>query len=308
MDAHPLRRPTTTNPACLQRPAEFNMYSPDELDAHAMAFKRSPKLPESNTGLGESCDDQQPLSVSPQSKPKRYLADHASSTYTPPSSAPCTPLKTVSHNAATNANANANVHIALPLTPSPTPQHKIQLPARKRRFSTGAADDEGHHRRNNDDDADAEDAGGQDYGSSNRKRVKRVLFACSTPASRSHAWTTLSNTKKPTKAAPTSQSTRLFKNTPRFSIVSPPAIKAPKHEPVVSAAELKRVAECVLRQVDWDNVAGYVASNRRGGVYKQALKAVLEGRIEELLLLEEQEEYEEEEKEESKGGKGGGVL
>ena len=51
--------------------------------------------------------------------------------------------------------------------------------------------------------------------------------------------------------------------------------------------ELKRVAESVMRQVDWDDVVEDVASNRSAGMYKRIVRCILQGRIDELAEREE---------------------
>ena len=64
--------------------------------------------------------------------------------------------------------------------------------------------------------------------------------------------------------------------TPRFS-----KNYKPKAEPL-SWQEFNRVAESVLMQVDWTEVAEDVASNRSGIVYKRAVKEILQRRIKEM--------------------------
>lgn len=51
----------------------------------------------------------------------------------------------------------------------------------------------------------------------------------------------------------------------------------------MSWMELKRIAESVLRQVDWEEVAEDVASNRSARMYKRIVKNVLQEKIEELV-------------------------
>ncbi|KAF6225606.1 hypothetical protein HO133_009606 [Letharia lupina] len=77
---------------------------------------------------------------------------------------------------------------------------------------------------------------------------------------------------------------------PKFSILyrRPPPPQGGK-EPSVSWLELKRAAESVLRQVDWEEVAADVAGNRGAGWYKRVVREVLQGRIEELVGREEGE-------------------
>ncbi|KAK3167493.1 hypothetical protein OEA41_010620 [Lepraria neglecta] len=71
--------------------------------------------------------------------------------------------------------------------------------------------------------------------------------------------------------------------TPRFS-----KNYKPKAEPL-SWQELNRMAESVLRQVDWAEVAEDVASNRSSIVYKRAVKEILERRIKEMDETKESE-------------------
>ena len=51
----------------------------------------------------------------------------------------------------------------------------------------------------------------------------------------------------------------------------------------MSWMELKRVAESVMRQVDWEDVAEDVASNRSAGAYKRVVRGVLQERIDGLV-------------------------
>ena len=66
---------------------------------------------------------------------------------------------------------------------------------------------------------------------------------------------------------------------PKYSILSRSPTKVVKY----SADELKRVSEAVLRQVDWEEVGEYVASNRGARVYRKIIKKVLQDRIDELF-------------------------
>ncbi|KAM0800390.1 hypothetical protein BDR22DRAFT_821579 [Usnea florida] len=104
---------------------------------------------------------------------------------------------------------------------------------------------------------------------------------------------------------------RLFHLAPKFSILhqSHPLAQPPPHGDQHSTArqknkkkkeseravnlswrELERVAESVMRQVDWEKVGEDVASNRRAGVYKRAVKDVFRERIEELVGGDEEVE------------------
>jgi len=56
-----------------------------------------------------------------------------------------------------------------------------------------------------------------------------------------------------------------------------------KGRPDVSPHELKRAAESILEQVDWREVAAYVASNRSGRTYEKILKGLLQEKIDELV-------------------------
>ena len=62
--------------------------------------------------------------------------------------------------------------------------------------------------------------------------------------------------------------------TPPFSIAyrCPPSPSSPP----ISALELKRAAESILRQVDWEQVAEEVASNRASGVFRRVVRGVLQ--------------------------------
>lgn len=73
---------------------------------------------------------------------------------------------------------------------------------------------------------------------------------------------------------------------PKFSILYK---HRPSKSPVVSAVELKRASEAVLRQVDWEVVEEEVASNRGAAVYKKVIKGILQERIESLIGLEAEE-------------------
>ena len=51
----------------------------------------------------------------------------------------------------------------------------------------------------------------------------------------------------------------------------------------ISWMELKRIAENVMEQVDWEDVAEDVASNRSAGMYKKIVRNILQERIEVLV-------------------------
>ena len=71
---------------------------------------------------------------------------------------------------------------------------------------------------------------------------------------------------------------------PKFSILyraeTPKAIQ-------FSADELKRTCDAVLRQVDWDEVQEYVASNRSAATYRRAIKSILQAEVDRLFEVEE---------------------
>ncbi|MCJ1253874.1 hypothetical protein MMC24_001688 [Lignoscripta atroalba] len=69
---------------------------------------------------------------------------------------------------------------------------------------------------------------------------------------------------------------------PRFSILNRKSTDPPK----LSADELKRASEAVLRQIDWEEVEEYVASNRGANVYRRAIKRVLQDEVDELFEAE----------------------
>jgi len=53
--------------------------------------------------------------------------------------------------------------------------------------------------------------------------------------------------------------------------------------PSVSPHELKRAAERILTQVDWRELATYVASNRSGRTYEKIMRGLLQGKINDLV-------------------------
>lgn len=63
-----------------------------------------------------------------------------------------------------------------------------------------------------------------------------------------------------------------------------------KEPPSVSAIELKRAAEAVLKQVDWQEVAQYVAANRRAGTYREVVKVLLQKEVDMLFDKQRREE------------------
>ena len=71
---------------------------------------------------------------------------------------------------------------------------------------------------------------------------------------------------------------------PKFSVLyradAPKAVQ-------FSADELKRACEAVLRQVDWDDVQEYVASNRSATTYRRAVKSAMQAEVDRLFELEE---------------------
>ncbi|MCJ1225163.1 hypothetical protein MMC12_001812 [Toensbergia leucococca] len=70
-----------------------------------------------------------------------------------------------------------------------------------------------------------------------------------------------------------------------------PAVYDPPTPPIpcpeLSSMELKRAAEAMLRQVNWEVVKEEVGSNRPGSAYQEAMRKVLQVRIEELGKEEE---------------------
>lgn len=51
----------------------------------------------------------------------------------------------------------------------------------------------------------------------------------------------------------------------------------------MSAIELKRASESILKQVNWDDVASDVASNRYGAFYRKLIRSLLQEKIDESL-------------------------
>ena len=84
----------------------------------------------------------------------------------------------------------------------------------------------------------------------------------------------------------TSRSTQTSSPNTKFSPFRKPDLLKVKEPPSVSAIELKRAAEAVLKQVDWQEVAQYVAANRRAGAYKEVIKALLQKEVD--MLFDEQ--------------------
>ena len=69
-----------------------------------------------------------------------------------------------------------------------------------------------------------------------------------------------------------------------FSIFHHP--ETPKQVPF-SADEMKRTCEAVLKQVNWNDVQEYVASNRSAASYRKAMKAVLQAEVNRLFQEED---------------------
>ena len=64
-------------------------------------------------------------------------------------------------------------------------------------------------------------------------------------------------------------------------------------EPLDFAAdELKRTCEAMLRQVDWELVQEYVASNRTAAAYRKAMKSILQAEVDKLFRAEDEESSE----------------
>ncbi|KAI9873573.1 MAG: hypothetical protein M1830_010845 [Pleopsidium flavum] len=74
---------------------------------------------------------------------------------------------------------------------------------------------------------------------------------------------------------------------PEFSILSKRRPSAPCK---LSAIELKRVAESILRQVNWVDVAADAASNRGAVAYRKAVKQIMQEQVEQLLRMEADDE------------------
>lgn len=108
---------------------------------------------------------------------------------------------------------------------------------------------------------------------------RRYLFPPTPSPTSTSTFTTTTTPTKPTS----NPSTR-----PKSSLFHKPSHPTPKPKPLpsVSAIELKHAAESILRQVDWDEVAAYVASNRRGRVYKTVVKGMLQERVDGLFEKE----------------------
>lgn len=58
----------------------------------------------------------------------------------------------------------------------------------------------------------------------------------------------------------------------------------------ISSLEASRISESVLRQIDWDEVAHHVATNRHARRYRRALQYVLEGWTKGLVADEDSDE------------------
>lgn len=70
---------------------------------------------------------------------------------------------------------------------------------------------------------------------------------------------------------------------PKYSIL----YKQPRSTSLaMSAVELKRASEAVLKQVDWEAVEEEVASNRGAAIYRKMIKSILQERIDSLVDLE----------------------
>ncbi|CAD6579398.1 MAG: hypothetical protein ASARMPRED_009119 [Alectoria sarmentosa] len=76
---------------------------------------------------------------------------------------------------------------------------------------------------------------------------------------------------------------RRFLRTPKFSILYQRVQQQEEETEAISWMELKRIAENVMEQVDWEDVAEDVASNRSAGMYKKIVRNILQERIEVLV-------------------------
>lgn len=91
-------------------------------------------------------------------------------------------------------------------------------------------------------------------------------------------------TDKPTKRTlfgtkgyvSTAKPSRSFPNVPSFSVLATPRRAG------LSASEMRRMSEAIIEQVDWDEVADYVASNRGAQIYKTAFKGTMQAKVDEL--------------------------
>ncbi|MCJ1321092.1 hypothetical protein MMC15_006436 [Xylographa vitiligo] len=109
-----------------------------------------------------------------------------------------------------------------------------------------------------------------------------------------HAFEETSYCVSPTKRRHTDPKTHsycrsLFRrgSIPTFSVL----YQAPSPQPLdFSADELRRTCEAMLRQVDWDEVQEYVASNRSAATYRRALKNILQAEVDKLVEAEKDEE------------------
>ena len=88
----------------------------------------------------------------------------------------------------------------------------------------------------------------------------------------------------------TSKSTQASSPKTKFSpFRKPDLLKAPDPPPI-SAIELKRAAQAVLKLVDWQEIAQYVAANRKAGTYREVVKALLQKEVDALFDKERREE------------------
>ncbi|MCJ1401989.1 hypothetical protein MMC11_005208 [Xylographa trunciseda] len=116
-----------------------------------------------------------------------------------------------------------------------------------------------------------------------------------TKRSASHAFNDTSYSLSPTTKRrhtdpeTSTQSRSLFRrgSIPRFSIMYRPSSPQPLD---FSADELKRTCEAVLRQVDWEQVQEYAASNRSAVAYKKAIKSILQAEVDRLIKVEDEQE------------------
>ncbi|KAL8792459.1 MAG: hypothetical protein Q9195_004915 [Heterodermia aff. obscurata] len=90
-------------------------------------------------------------------------------------------------------------------------------------------------------------------------------------------------------ASSASKSTQASSSSPKFSPFRKPDWFKARDPPSISAIELKRAAEFILKQVDWQEMAQYVAANRKAGAYREVVKALLQKEVDALFDKERRE-------------------
>ena len=165
---------------------------------------------------------------------------------------PLTPRKSTSELGANNdVPSDAVPPLSnLPLTPAATPQHT----ARKLKRSLPA-----------------ESESSPSAGRTNKRIATDTTI---TPSSCKYLFP---------PASSTSRSTQTSSPTTKFSPFRKPDLLKAKEPPSVSAIELKRAAEAILKQVDWQEITHYVAANRRAGAYREVVKGLLQKEVDALF-------------------------